>query len=81
MNIFKSLSSFLYDKEYFITFFGNEIYVYNYENLIFLGESKIILSLKNFNLHIKGQNLFVKQLDKKEILIEGFIKEVIKEYE
>ena len=81
MNIFSSLSSFLYDKDYFITLFDNKIYVYNYLDLIFLGETKIIIKISNFNLNIKGENLFVKQLDKKEILIEGIIKEVKREYE
>ncbi len=81
MNIFKSLSSFLYDKEYFIALFENEIYIYNYYDIIFLGESKIILAIDKFKLSIKGQDLLVKQLDKKEILIAGLINEVKKEYE
>lgn len=81
MNIFSSLSNFLYDKEYFVTLFDKQIYVYNYTDLIFLGEAKIILLVNKFNLVIKGENLVVKQLDKREILIEGLIKEVKKEYE
>ncbi len=81
MNIFKSLSNFLYDKEYFIALYENEVYVYNYYDIIFLGEEKIILDFAKFNLLIKGQNLLVKQLDKKEMLIGGIIKEVSKQYE
>ena len=81
MNIFKSLSNFLYDKEYFIALYENEVYVYNYYDIIFLGEEKIILDFAKFNLLIKGQNLLVKQLDKKEMLIGVIIKEVSKQYE
>ena len=41
MNIFNSLSSFLYDKNYFIALFENEIYVYNYKDIILLKEKSL----------------------------------------
>ncbi len=81
MNIFNSLSSFLYDKNYFIALFENEIYVYNYKDIILLKETKVSLSVSNFQLNILGHDLFVKQLDKNEILISGIIDEVSKKYE
>ena len=81
MNIFNSLSNFLYDNDYFFALFKDNIYVYNYHDILFLTEKKIILILKDFNLHIKGDNLIVKKLDKKEILIEVIINEVKKENE
>lgn len=81
MNIFNSLSNFLYDNDFFFALFKDNIYVYNYHDILLLTEKKIILMLKDFNLHIKGDNLIVKKLDKKEILIEGIINEVKKENE
>lgn len=81
MNIFNSLSNFLYDNDFFFALFKDNIYVYNYHDILLLTEKKIILMLKDFNLHIKGDNLIVKKLDKKEILIEGKINEVKKENE
>ena len=81
MNIFNSLSNFLYDNDFFFALFKDNIYVYNYHDILLLTEKKIILILKDFNLHIKGDNLIVKKLDKKEILIEGKINEVQKENE
>lgn len=81
MNIFKSLSNFLYDKDYFIALYENEIYIYNYYDITFLGNTKVIIKFAKFTLTIIGKDLFVKQLDKKEMLIAGTINGVNKDYE
>lgn len=81
MKLAKLLSDFLYDKNYFITLFENKIHVYQYKDLVFLSEDKIKLRLENFNLIIEGSNLVVFQMNKEEIIIEGNILKVGKEYE
>ena len=49
------------------------IFIYNYIKLIDYSNSKIILKVKNDTLEISGENLFISQIDKNEILIKGNI--------
>ncbi len=76
MHLLKNIKKFLYDQDYFIAFFGNLLHVYAYETLNILSDTLIELKLKEFVLEVKGQNLTIKEMDKKEILIKGLINEV-----
>lgn len=73
MRIYKNIKNFLYDQEYFIDIFNNLIHVYYYEKIIHLASDLITLKLNTFTLEITGKDLVVKQMDKKEILIQGII--------
>lgn len=76
-----NLVNFLYDKEYFITIYDSFIHIFNYKELVSLNSNKIILKLDQFNLTIKGQNLFITKMLPNEILIKGLIESVNKNYE
>lgn len=81
MNIKENLINFLYDKNYFITIYQNYIHVFNYKELIMLTEEKIILRLENFELEIKGEDLYITKMFPNELLIKGIVKNVSFKYE
>lgn len=76
MHVKDTLINFLYDKEYFITMYNNYVYIFNYLSILELSREVIILKLSKFNLRIEGNNLYIKKLLSKELLIEGLIKNV-----
>ena len=72
----KNLENFLKDQDYYIDIYKNTLHVFNYEELINLTDTNINLKLKDFTLEIKGENLLVKAIEAREILINGKIFEV-----
>ncbi|MDD5865595.1 MAG: YabP/YqfC family sporulation protein [bacterium] len=76
MNIKNAIINFLYDNNYFISFFKDSIYIYNYERIINLSENKITLKIENFTIDIIGNNLKITQMNNIELLIEGNIKNI-----
>ena len=71
------IKNYINDTNFKITIFDNYININNYEEIIVLEEECIIIRLISKLVTIKGNNLFIKKLLDKEILIKGFIKEVI----
>ncbi|MEG1149927.1 MAG: YabP/YqfC family sporulation protein [Bacilli bacterium] len=80
MHMKDNLINFLYDKEYFINIYEGFIHVFNYEELTSITNKLIVLKLTNFNLEIKGTDLFISKLLPNEILIKGNITNVGKKY-
>lgn len=81
MHIKDTLINFLYDKKYFISIYDSYIHVFNYKKLVSLTSKLIILKMDEFNLEIKGDNLFITKMEKREILIKGNIINVGMSYE
>ena len=81
MHIKDTLINFLYDKKYFISIYDSYIHVFNYKELVSLTSKLIILKMDEFNLEIKGDNLFITKMEKREILIKGNIMNVGMSYE
>jgi sporulation protein YqfC len=81
MHIKDNLINFLYDKNYFISIYDNNIYVFNYEELITLKNDLVILKVLNFYVQINGQELRIKKMSKNEILVSGNVKKVGINYE
>ena len=81
MHIKDTLINFLYDKKYFISIYDSYIHVFNYKELDSLTSKLIILKMDEFNLEIKGDNLFITKMEKREILIKGNIMNVGMSYE
>lgn len=73
MNIIKNLKSFLLDQDYYIDIYNKYIHIYSYESLMELSDKLIKLRLKDFKIEIEGENLIIKMMDNKEMLIEGMI--------
>lgn len=80
LNIKNAIINFLYDNNYFISFFKDSIYIYNYERIINLSENKITLKIENFTIDIIGNNLKITQMNNIELLIEGNIKNIGKKW-
>lgn len=49
------------------------IYISNYKKIINYGSNSIDLKLIKSTLHVEGENLMIKQMDKGEIVIVGQI--------
>lgn len=78
MNIFNTLSDFLFDKNYFIAFFEDNLYIYKYDDILDIKDNLIKVLLNEFVLLIKGDNLKIARLNKDEMVIKGNIKGVEK---
>ena len=76
MQIRDNLKNFLYDQEYYIDLYQDYIHLYDYEKLVSLTSTSIEIKFKSFLLKVKGQNLRIKNMDKKEMLIKGLIEEM-----
>ena len=76
MHIWANLQNFLYDKEYFLAYFNNSLYVYNFNKVYLITKDKIVIDFNNKKLQIKGKNLFLRKSCGTELLIVGEIKEV-----
>ncbi len=71
MHLYKTMKSFLFDKDYFIDVWDKCIHVFGFIDIDVLEEQKISLVLEHFKIEILGQDFRVLKLTKKEILIEG----------
>ena len=71
----------MYDKDFFISIYSGHVYVYNYDEIEILTNDKIVLKINNFKVKVIGSNLKIEKLNKKELLIEGFINNIGKIYD
>ena len=70
------MKNYLYDLENFITIYDNHLHVFNYIKLNRINDKEINLLLDNKEITINGNNLKIKQMTKKELLINGVIEKV-----
>jgi len=66
------ITSVILSYEY-VNLSGKVIYVQGYGDILNFDDTHIILKLKDGELHIKGQNLNIRDLNPHSILIEGRI--------
>ena len=76
MHIWSNLQKFLYDKDYFLAYFNNSLYVYNFTKLYSITNKKIVMEIAAKKLMILGNDLILKRSCGKELIIYGTIKEV-----
>ncbi|MDD5836407.1 MAG: YabP/YqfC family sporulation protein [bacterium] len=79
MNIWANLKNFLYDKSYFIAYFNDNLYIYNFQNILLITPNKIILTINDIKTIIKGTNLNIKKSSATEIIITGELNGVFHE--
>lgn len=77
MHLTNRVREFLIDQNYYIDIYENHIHVFHYIDVIKLEEEEIILQMEQFQLHMKGYEFRVKQLEKQEILISGVIESLV----
>jgi sporulation protein YqfC len=69
----KGIINYIKDNEFKINIMKNKINIVNYINLLSMSETRVSLTSKMGRIIIKGEELTVKKLLNKEILIEGNI--------
>ncbi len=73
MHINEYLKDFLFDYQYFITFYNNSLYVFNFIKINKISNYEIILEFLEFKLTIKGNDLYISKMNKNELTINGII--------
>ena len=71
MHLYQTIQSFLYDQDYFIDLWQQNIHVYGFVDVLTLEEKQICLQLPHFALELLGNDFRVLKLTKNEILIQG----------
>ena len=73
MHINEYLKDFLFDYQYFITFYNNSLYVFNFIKINKISNYEIMLEFLEFKLTIKGNDLYISKMNKNELTINGII--------
>jgi len=76
MHIWANLKNFLYDKDYFMAYFNNNLYIYNFTKVISISSKKIIFVLDTVKVTISGRNLVIKKASNYEMIVNGNIEAV-----
>lgn len=63
----------LRNKDYYICLYQNNIYIYNYQEIMSFSNELIIIKLNNSNIKIKGSSLHIIKMENHELLIQGSI--------
>lgn len=71
--MFKDIKKFIVDDQCKIYMAFDTVNINNYEKIIVMENSRISISSKKGNIIIKGENLLVKKLLDRELLIKGEI--------
>lgn len=75
-NMLNSLNNFINDNTFRFTVYENMINIINYNKIISLEDNYISILSTNKKILIKGNNLILKKLLDKEILIKGNISNI-----
>ena len=71
MNIRDNITNYLFDKDYLICIYENNIYIFNYKYLERFGASRISVRINDKYINISGNNLSIIKITKEEMLIKG----------
>lgn len=74
------IKHYLKDEDYFISLYKNYIYFYKYLEIVKFTDTLISLKFDKFIINISGNDLCVKKMEKKELLISGNILKMEKVY-
>ena len=70
------LINYIKDDEVSVFILKNKAHVLNYVKVMDISNNKINIKLKDNILSIEGSDLLIRKLDKRELLIVGFINKV-----
>ena len=79
MHINNVVKNYLYDLKEYITWWGNELYIFGVKKIELLSSKKIIIKLLESNLVISGNSLKITKSLENELTINGEINEIKKE--
>ena len=75
------IKNYIKDTEFRLILFKDRVYVTNYKKVLFLENDKISFKVDNGKITIFGDNLVLKKLLYKEILVQGNIFSIEANYE
>lgn len=68
------INNALKNNDYYIVFYSNKVYIYNYQEIISFNSAIILIRLTNkLRIKIKGKDLLITKMVFKELLISGNI--------
>ena len=73
MHMLEIINNALRNSYYYICLYKNNIYLYNYKDIISFDNNLIMIKFDSFNLKIKGSNMLIKHMQEKELIISGNI--------
>ena len=73
------INNVLSKKDYYVCLYQNHLYIYQYNEIISFNHDLIIIKFIDFNLKVRGAQMFIKRLHEHELLIEGQISGVFYE--
>ena len=76
MNIKNNILNYLDDKDYVITIYDNNLYIYKYDELLNLYDHLIIVKINKKIVKIHGINLKMKKMTEEEFIISGNINNI-----
>lgn len=71
MKIYERLKQGFIDKDYYISFSNNYIYLLNYKEIVSFESKRIIVKFTNFRLFINGYDFKIKRKTNVEVEITG----------
>ena len=76
MHLKDNIKNFIFDQGYYVSFYQDCIYFYNFVRIEYVFKSKSKIIFDNFILELEGDNFFVEKIVSKELLLKGVIKEL-----
>lgn len=73
LHINENLKNFIYDLNNYIAIYDNSLYVFNYQDLMLISKTNIILRFNNYKIEIEGINFKINKMTKQELKIVGKI--------
>lgn len=74
--MYDNIKNYIEENDFLISFSNSKVHIYNYLNIDLVSEKLIEIKFKDQMVIIKGKDFYIKQLDKKEILITGNVTHV-----
>lgn len=74
--VISKIRSFLNDSSFNINISNHFIYISNYEKLVTIQDSSLLISFSSFNLEVKGADFKLVRMVDKELYISGIVKEM-----
>lgn len=76
MHIWSNIKNFLYDKNDFIAYYDNSIYIYNFNKIDTLNNNEIVILFDKKKVSIKGHYLKVNKCLNNELEVTGVLESV-----
>ena len=72
----KSITNYIKNNDFSLSLWNKTIYINNFIDILVLDPDKIVISIPDGKIIIKGSNLLISKLLDKEILLSGCFKSI-----